>query len=77
MSFLNTIKNNTLKIRPTNSRDQVRDCRDHHEDCNQLCLYTNTFTCVASEMKNDICYLYDDSFKMAFDSLAKSYFGEI
>lgn len=59
-----------------NHKEEHENVNDQY-DCYKRCLNTKMFRCVASEIYNGICYLYDDSFKMAFDLLAKSYFSEI
>ena len=82
--FKCVLKNQSCETKPFitnettlyNHKEEHEDANDH-DDCYQLCLHTKTFKCVASEINKGICYLYDDSYKMAYDQIAKSYFGEI
>ena len=82
--FICVLKDQLCETRPIinnetalyNHKEEYEDVNDHY-DCYKRCINTKTFNCVASEMYKGICYLYDDSYKIGFDSFAKSYFGRI
>lgn len=46
-----------------------------HIDCYNNCLKTKSFKCVASEMYNGECYLFDRNLKMSYYTGANVYFG--
>ena len=76
INIIITLLNNRVRADITlKYHTKVDENVSNHAECFNNCLETRTFKCVASEMYDGKCYLFDKNFKMSFYRNSTVYFG--